>query len=171
MYTNNKEQLSILEAYRRVHLNENEELKKKKCHCEEHDEEDEKCDDCKKEKVKEESYLREDAASSITDWLKGKLSDLARTVQGLEVKGALYIDKVLGHPELKAAILKQQEFANSHDMKEIVQAHNMKLELNELAGEDLIDTLTASLRSNDVHALHKALKNQLKQTEQEIKRK
>jgi len=174
MYTNSKEQMSLEEAYRRVHLvSESKECGcEGECDCEEKPEKDEKeeCDcegECTcDEKVKEESYLSEGFGSTI-EWLTGKLSDLAHSVHGLETKAALYIDQVLGHPELKAAIAKQQELEKSHDMQDIIKAHNMKLDLNELAGEELI----RKLHGQGAHQLHRSLKNQLKQTSEEVKRK
>ena len=145
----------------------------KECTC------NKKCEECEKskdectcdEEVSQESFVSEGFSSDTINWLRNKLIDLTHNIHGLELKGALYIDKIFGHPELKAAIAKQQALENSHDMKDMIQAHNMKLDLNELAGEDLINTLTSSLNANDIHTLHRALKNQLKQTAEEVKRK
>jgi len=171
MYSNSKEQVSLEEAYRMVHV-VNEE--KEECDCGEecHCGDTEWCKKCDKPKdececVKEESYLSEGIAADTISWLKNKLINLTNNIHGLETKSALYIDQVLGYPEIRAAIAKQQELEKSHDMQDIIKAHNMKIELNELAGEDLI----RRLHGQSAHALHRALKNQLKETEQEVKRR
>jgi hypothetical protein len=173
MYSNSKEQISLEEAYRNVHLEKVEECDCGSGHCEDYKKE--KCEDCyelececlTEEGVDPSSVV--DAAKTVInsdpDEITRHLYQFLSEVAGLATL-TLYlskdqltrkIDGVIRSHKIQSLIKQKKELEGSHDMSDLIKGHNLSVEIARLGGYEFLEQLHGKEPASIARAIESGL--------------
>jgi hypothetical protein len=173
MYSNSKEQISLEEAYRSVHLEKVEECDCGCGHCNDHKEE--KCKECDKvdcDCLTEEGLDPSSVVDAATTVINSDPDEITRHLfQFLsEVAGVatltLYmskdqlarkIDGVIRSHKIQSLIKQKKQLEGSHDMSDLIKGHNLNVEIARLGGYEFLEQIHGKEPASIARAIESGL--------------